>query len=212
MQVVLLERISKLGQMGEVVNVKSGYARNFLLPQKKALRATDNNIKHFETTRVELEAKNLETKKEAEKFKESINNKMFTIIRSASDSGSLYGSVSARDAMIVSEEEGLKIEKRQIVLEKPIKDLGIHKVIIALHPEVQAEISLNVARSLEEAELQKSGKTIQDVAEEADKEAQQEIEELFDEVGSAALDQDEEPETNSSKKVAIATDEPESDK
>jgi large subunit ribosomal protein L9 len=212
MQVVLLERISKLGQMGEVVNVKSGYARNFLLPQKKALRATDNNIKHFETTRVELEAKNLETKKEAEKFKESIHNKMFTIIRSASDSGSLYGSVSARDAMIVSEEEGLKIEKRQIVLEKPIKDLGIHKVIIALHPEVQAEISLNVARSLEEAELQKSGKTIQDVAEEADKEAQQEIEELFDEVGSAALDQDEEPETNSSKKVAIATDEPESDK
>ena len=212
MQVVLLERVAKLGQMGEVVNVKSGYARNFLLPQKKALRATDNNIKHFETKRVELEAKNLETKKEAEKFKESINNKMFTVIRSASDSGSLYGSVSARDAMIASEAEGLKIEKRQIVLEKPIKDLGIHKVIIALHPEVQAQISLNVARSLEESELQKSGKTIQDVAEEADKEAQQEIEELFDEVGSAALDQDEEPVMSSSEKMAIDTDEPESGK
>ena len=212
MQVVLLERVAKLGQMGEVVNVKSGYARNFLLPQKKALRATDNNIKHFETKRVELEAKNLETKKEAEKFKESINNKMFTVIRSASDSGSLYGSVSARDAMIASEAAGLKIEKRQIVLEKPIKDLGIHKVIIALHPEVQAQISLNVARSLEESELQKSGKTIQDVAEEADKEAQQEIEELFDEVGSAALDQDEEPVMSSSEKMAIDTDEPESGK
>ena len=179
MQVVLLERIPKLGQMGDLVVVKAGYARNFLLPQKKALRATQENIKKFENQRVELEAQNLETKKEAEKIMKSVNQKMFTVIRSASDSGSLYGSVSARDAILATEDEGLKITKKQIILEKPIKDLGVHKVMISLHPEVMAEISLNVARSLEEAEIQKSGKTIQDIAEEADKEAKMEIEDLL---------------------------------
>lgn len=203
MQVVLLERIPKLGQMGDLVVVKAGYARNFLLPQKKALRATQENIKKFENQRVELEAQNLETKKEAEKIMKSVNQKMFTVIRSASDSGSLYGSVSARDAILATEDEGLKITKKQIILEKPIKDLGVHKVMISLHPEVMAEISLNVARSLEEAEIQKSGKTIQDIAEEADKEAKMEIEDLFDDVGSAALDNEAEDSVQETNKESL---------
>jgi len=184
-QLVLLERIPKLGVMGDIVNVKPGYARNFLLPMKKAMRASEANIKKFELQRKELEAKNLETKKEAESIKEKINGSAFVIIRSASDSGSLYGSVTNRDAEEAMKTQGLIIDKKQIILVKPIKELGLHKLEVNLHPEVTASIEINVARSTEEAEIQKSGKTIQDAKLEADAEAEFNIAELFDDVGSA---------------------------
>ena len=184
-QLVLLERIPKLGVMGDIVNVKPGYARNFLLPMKKAMRASEVNIKKFELQRKELEAKNLETKKEAESIKEKINGSAFVIIRSASDSGSLYGSVTNRDAEEAMKTQGLIIDKKQIILVKPIKELGLHKLEVNLHPEVTASIEINVARSTEEAEIQKSGKTIQDAKLEADAEAEFNIAELFDDVGSA---------------------------
>lgn len=184
-QLVLLERVPKLGSMGDIVSVKPGYARNYLLPMKKAMRASENNIKKFELERKELEAKNLETKKEAENIKEKIDGNEFIIIRSASDSGSLYGSVTNRDAEEAMRTQGLIIDKKQIVLLKPIKELGLHKLAVNLHPEVIALILINVARSTEEAEIQKSGKTIQDVKLEKDAEAEFDIAELFDDVGSA---------------------------
>ena len=185
-QLVLLERVSKLGSMGDIVNVKPGYARNYLLPQKKALRASEHNIKKFEADRKELEAKNLETKKEAEKIKAKIDGSSYIIIRSASDSGSLYGSVTNKDAETAMKSDGLLVDKKQIVLSKPIKELGLHDLTINLHPEVIARIEINVARSNEEAEIQKSGKTIQDAKMEAEAEAEFDIAELFDDVGSAA--------------------------
>jgi large subunit ribosomal protein L9 len=186
-QLVLLERIPKLGVMGDIVNVKPGYARNFLLPQKKALRASEGNIKKFELERKDLEAQNLQTKKEAESAKSKIDGRTFIIIRSASDSGSLYGSVTSRDAEEAMKEEGLIVNRKQIILIKPIKDLGLHELLINLHPEVNATIDVNVARSAEEAEIQKSGKTIQDAKMEADADADFDIAELFDDVGSAAI-------------------------
>ena len=143
-QLVLLERIPKLGVMGDIVNVKPGYARNFLLPMRKAMRASEANIKKFELQRKELEAKNLETKKEAENIKEKINGSAFVIIRSASDSGSLYGSVTNRDAEEAMKTQGLIIDKKQIILVKPIKELGLHKLEVNLHPEVTASIEINV--------------------------------------------------------------------
>ncbi len=197
-ELVLLERVSKLGNMGDIVTVKPGYARNYLLPLKKALRASKSNIQKFESDRKELEAKNLETRKEAENIKEKVNDRSFTIIRSASDSGSLYGSVTNRDAEEVMKNEGLIIDKKQIVLMKPIKELGLHQLALNLHPEVVANIEINVARSEEEAEFQKSGKTVVDAKIEADAEAEFDIAELFDDVGSAARI-DSEPEDNSNE-------------
>lgn len=190
MQVILLERVAKLGQMGEVVSVKEGYARNFLLPQKKALRASEANIKAFEAQKAQLEARNLETKAEAEKLAEKLNGETFVIIRSASDAGALYGSVTTRDAADAATEAGFSIDRKQVVLGAPIKDLGLHSVGIHLHPEVEAEIVLNIARSAEEAALQAQGKSIQDLAAEADAEAEFEIAELFDDIGSAGNDDD----------------------
>ena len=197
-QLVLLERVAKLGIMGDVVSVKPGYARNFLLPMKKALRATVVNIKKFESERKGLEAQNLESKKEAESIKTKVDGKIFMIIRSASDSGSLYGSVTNRDAEEAMQLDGLSVNRKQIELTRPIKDLGLHELLINLHPEVVAKIEINVARSPEEAEIQKSGKTIQDAKLEADAEADFDIAELFDDVGSAAM-MDEELEEVSSK-------------
>ena len=188
MQVILLERVAKLGAMGEVVNVKEGYARNFLLPQGKALRASDANIKAFEAQKAALVAKNDESKADAAKLAEQIDGQTFVIIRSASDAGALYGSVTPRDAAEAAAEAGHQIDRKQIVLGAPIKDLGMHTVTVVLHPEVQAEIVLNVARSAEEAELQASGKSIQDRAAEEDAAAEFEIAELFDDLGSAAGD------------------------
>jgi len=190
MDVVLLERVAKLGQMGEIVSVKQGYARNFLLPQGKALRATDANMKRFEAERAQLEARNLESKGEAESLGTRLSGQQFIVIRSASDAGALYGSVTPRDIADVATAEGFSVDKKQITLDKPIKDLGLHDVTVVLHPEVEVTISINVARSTEEAELQASGKTIQELQAEADAEAEFDIAELFDEVGAAALDDD----------------------
>ncbi|MEX0969539.1 MAG: 50S ribosomal protein L9 [Paracoccaceae bacterium] len=190
MQVVLLERVVKLGQMGDVVNVKQGYARNFLLPQGKALRANAANLAQFETQRAQLEARNLDARKEAEAVGDKLNGQIFVVIRSASDAGSLYGSVTARDAADVATAEGFSINRGQIVLHRPVKELGMHTMSVVLHPEVTVEININVARSVEEAELQASGKSIQEMRAEADAAADYDIAELFDDVGSAANDED----------------------
>jgi large subunit ribosomal protein L9 len=160
MQVILLERIGRVGQMGDVVNVKDGYARNFLLPQGKALRATKENMQEFQKRRVQLEARNLELKKEAEAVATKLAGKRFTTIRQAGDTGQLYGSVSTRDIADVVEAGGFTIDRRQVVLEKPIKTLGIHPVKIALHPEVIVKIGVNVARSQDEAERQARGEDV----------------------------------------------------
>lgn len=188
MEVILLERVAKLGQMGEVVNVKNGYARNFLLPQGKALRASKESLAIFEAQRAQLEARNLETKGEAEKLAEKLDGQQFVVIRSASDTGSLYGSVTTRDAAEAATAEGFSVDKKQITLNAPIKELGLHSLEVVLHPEVSATITVNVARSTEEAELQASGKTIQELAAEADAEAEFDIAELFDDMGAAAID------------------------
>jgi large subunit ribosomal protein L9 len=188
MQVILLERVAKLGQMGEVVEVKPGFARNYLLPQGKALSASAQNIADFEARKAQLEAQNLETRKEAEAMADKLNGQQFIVIRQASDSGALYGSVSTRDAADAATENGFSLERKQVALTRPIKELGLHDVIVTLHPEVEATIQLNVARSNEEAELQASGKTIQDAAAEAEEAADYEIAELFEDIGAAASD------------------------
>jgi large subunit ribosomal protein L9 len=188
MQVILLQRVAKLGQMGEVVSVKDGYARNFLLPQGKALRASEANIASFATRKAQLEANNLETKREAEGVAAKLDGQSFVLIRSASDAGALYGSVSARDAADAATAAGFTVARAQVSLDRPIKELGIHPVTVVLHPEVSAKISLNVARSAEEAELQASGKSIQELAAEAEAAAEFEIAELFDDIGQAAAE------------------------
>lgn len=190
MQVILLERVAKLGQMGDVVDVKPGYARNFLLPQGKALSASEANISAFENRKAQLEAQNLETRKEAEAVAEKLNGQMFTVIRQASDSGALYGSVTPRDAAEAATAAGFTVDRKQIVILNPIKELGLHDMDAVLHPEVTATFTVNVARSEEEAEVQKSGKSIQELAAEAEAEAEFEIAELFDDMGSAASDDD----------------------
>ncbi len=189
MDVILLERVAKLGQMGDVVSVKQGYARNFLLPQGKALRATDGNVNHFESQKSQLEAQNLEAKGEAEAVVSKLDGQQFIVIRSASDAGALYGSVTNRDAADVSTEGGFTVDKKQIVLDRPIKELGLHDVTVVLHPEVSCKVTINVARSEEEAELQASGKSIQQLAAEAEAEAEFEIAELFDDMGAAAMEE-----------------------
>ena len=189
MHVILLERIAKLGQMGDVVSVKQGFARNFLLPQGKALRATDANKSHFETQKAQLETNNLETKKEADAIAAKLDGQQFTVIRSASDAGSLYGSVTTRDAADAATAAGFTVDKKQVALDTPIKELGVHDMTVVLHPEVQCTIQVNVARSPEEAELQASGKSIQDLAAEAEAEAEFEIAELFDDMGAAAAEE-----------------------
>ncbi|MFO1104497.1 MAG: 50S ribosomal protein L9 [Amaricoccus sp.] len=186
MDVVLLERVAKLGQMGEVVKVKDGYARNFLLPQGKALRATEGNLKRFETERAQLEARNLELKSEAEKVAAKLEGQTFVVIRSAADGGALYGSVTTRDAAEAATAAGFSLDRRQVHLNHPIKELGLHPLTVELHPEVTATINVNVARSQEEAAMQASGKTIQQLQAEADAEAEFDIQELFDDIGGAA--------------------------
>ncbi len=167
MQVILLERIGRLGQMGDVVNVKDGYARNFLLPQKKALRATEENLKRFETNRAQLEARNLELKKEAEAVAEKLQGQSFVAIRQAGDTGQLYGSVTPRDIVEIVTAGGFSIDRRQVALERPIKTLGVHPVRVALHPEVIVGVSLNVARTEDEAERQARGEDVTVIKDEA---------------------------------------------
>ena len=155
--VVLLERIEKLGQMGQVVNVKPGFARNYLLPQKKAMRATKANLAYFETQRHQLEATNLNRKTEAEAVAGKLNGLRVVVIRQAGESGQLYGSVSSRDIALAVTEAGFTVERHQVVLEHTIKTLGLHPVRVALHPEVAVSVSVNVAQSPEEAEMQEKG-------------------------------------------------------
>ena len=188
MKVVLLERVQKLGQMGDIVDVKSGYARNFLLPFHKALRATEQNIQYYEKQKSILEAKNIENIKEAESLKAKINGLSFTLIRSASDAGALYGSVSAKDIMDVVSQNGIVIAKNQINLEKPIKELGIYKIIVSLHPEISSEIIINVARTDEEAKLQEKGKenNSSDTKSSKNEEDKIEIDKMFDDESMAA--------------------------
>jgi len=159
MNIILLERVAKLGQMGEVVRVKNGYARNFLLPRGKALRATEANKKHFDGQRAQLETRNLERKGEAEAIAEKLNGQVFTIIRQAGDSGQLYGSVSTRDIAEAATAGGFSVERNQVILHTPIKALGLHKAPVHLHPEVDVEIVVNIARSAEEAERQAKGES-----------------------------------------------------
>ena len=185
MQVILLQRVAKLGQMGDVVKVKDGYGRNFLLPQGKALRASATNIASFAAKKVQLEATNLESRTEAQAFADTLNGQAFVVIRSASDSGALYGSVTTRDAAEAATAGGFTVDRNQVVLDRPIKDLGLHSVTVVLHPEVSAKITMNVARSPEEAELQAAGKSIQELAAEAEAEAEFDMAELFDEMGAA---------------------------
>lgn len=157
MQVVLLERIEKLGQMGDVVRVKNGFARNFLLPQNKALRATDANLKRFDQQRAELEARNLERRGEAADVASRMEDVSCILVRQASDMGQLYGSVNSRDIAESLSAAGYKVERGQVVLDRPIKTLGLHDVRIALHPEVTITVTANVARSEDEAALQAQG-------------------------------------------------------
>jgi large subunit ribosomal protein L9 len=157
MDVILLERVEKLGAIGDVVTVKNGFARNFLLPRKKALRANDANKRVFEANRANIEADNAARRGEAEKASKGVDGKTLTLIRQASNTGQLYGSVSARDLAELLAEDGTKVAKNQIVLDKPIKAIGVNDVKIQLHPEVVVTIKVNVARSPEEAELQAQG-------------------------------------------------------
>ena len=166
MQVILLQRIGRLGQMGDVVNVKDGYARNFLLPQKKALRATDANRQVFEGKRAQLEAINLEHKKEAEGVSTKLDGKSFVLIRAAGDTGQLYGSVSTRDIAEAVTAGGFTVNRNQIILDKPIKTLGVHALKVQLHPEVVVGVSLNIARSQDEADKQAKGENVSHIKDE----------------------------------------------
>lgn len=186
MQVILLERVAKLGQMGDVVDVKPGFARNYLLLQGKALSASKENIASFEAQKAQFEARNLETKTEAESLAAKLDGQQFVVIRSASDGGNLYGSVTTRDIADIATEEGFSIDRKQVIIRLPIKELGLHEVEVHLHPEVMCVVEINVARSPEEAELQASGKSIRELAAEEEAQAEFEISELFDDLGSAA--------------------------
>ena len=160
MDVILLERVAKLGQMGETVRVRPGFARNFLLARGKALRATAANKKHFETQRAQLETRNLERKAEAETVAQKLNGKSFVLIRQSGESGVLYGSVSTRDLAEAVTKAGFSVAREQFTLNTPIKTLGLHNVPVVLHPEVAVEVTVNIARSPEEAERQARGENV----------------------------------------------------
>jgi large subunit ribosomal protein L9 len=160
MEVILLERVAKLGQIGDVVRVKDGFARNFLLPKGKALRATKDNKVKFESMKVQLETRNLELKGEAEKISTKLDGQSFIVLRQASESGQLYGSVSARDLVDILTTGGFTVTRSQINIHAPIKTLGLHKVPVVLHPEVEVTVTINVARSAEEAERIARGENV----------------------------------------------------
>jgi large subunit ribosomal protein L9 len=191
MHVILLERIGRLGQMGDVVTVKDGFARNFLLPQGKALRATTANRERFERDRSQLEARNLELQSEAQAVATKLGGQSFIVIRQAGDSGQLYGSVTTRDIATVVTEGGFSIERRQVLLDRPIKTLGVHEVRIGLHSEVEPHVLVNVARSPDEAARQARGEQVtgraMDEAEEEAEAAKRAAEQLFE--ADAAADE-----------------------
>lgn len=177
MDIILLERIGNLGNIGDVVTVKDGYARNFLLPQKKALRANDSNKKVFEANRDRLEKENAERRGEAEKQGEKVDGTEIVLIRASSNAGQLYGSVNVRDIIAGLTEKGHEIDKKQVIMGSPIKSIGMHDVTVALHPEVHVTVKANVARSDDEAELQSQGV---DVLAQMFEDEQREIEEMAD--------------------------------
>ena len=194
MEIILLERIAKLGQMGDTVRVKNGYARNFLLPAGRALRATEANKKRFETDRAQLEARNLDAKKEAEAVAEKLTGNTFVVIRSAGETGQLYGSVSTRDIAETLTEGGFSTTRQQVRLDRPVKSIGLLEILIMLHPEVEVPITLNVARSKDEAERQARGEDLtqrETFEEEIEEEAAPDLEEVFENPEDVELASDE---------------------
>ncbi|HLY04197.1 MAG TPA: 50S ribosomal protein L9 [Rhizomicrobium sp.] len=188
MQVILLERVEKLGQIGDVVKVKDGFARNYLLPKKKALRATKQNRDYFETQRVQLEARNLERKTEAQGVAGKLEGKSFVLLRQAGDRGQLYGSVSPRDIADIVSAGGFTISRSQVPLDKAIKTIGLFPVSIVLHPEVRVHVTINVARTEDEAERQARGEDV--LAERApEEEAAETAAEMFEEGAGPAADE-----------------------
>ena len=184
MDVILLERIARLGQMGDTVSVKDGFARNFLFPQGKALRANEANKKKFENERAQLEARNLERKSEAQQVADKLDGKTFVVIRSAGETGQLYGSVSTRDIADIITSEGFTIIRTQVELNHPIKTIGLHNVAVNLHPEVQVNVTVNIARSAEEAERQAAGEDLTSIEAIYGIEEKPLLEEVFDEEGA----------------------------
>src|SRR5437762_8687769 len=160
MQVILLERVEKLGQMGDVVKVKDGFARNFLLPKKKALRATKSNREYFETQKAQLDARNLERRSEAQKVAQKLEGKIFVLLRQAGDRGQLYGSVSPRDISDAITAGGFSVSRTQVPLDHAIKSIGLHPIAVVLHPEVRVNVTINVARTEDEAERQARGEDV----------------------------------------------------
>jgi large subunit ribosomal protein L9 len=189
MQVVLLERVEKLGQIGDVVKVKDGFARNFLLPKKKALRATKANMVYFETQRVQLETRNLEHRKEAERIGEKLKGKTFVLLRQAGDRGQLYGSVSPRDIADVVTAGGFTIARTQVPIDKAIKSIGLHPIVVVLHPEVRISVTVNVARTEDEAERQARGEDVL-VEQTEEEEVMVNAEALFEEGAGPKRDED----------------------
>jgi large subunit ribosomal protein L9 len=193
MQVILLERVEKLGQMGDEVKVKDGFARNYLLPKKKALRATEANREFFKTQKTQLEARNLERKKEAEGVSGKLSGKTFVMLRQAGDRGQLYGSVSPRDIADIVTAGGFSISRGQVPLDKAIKTIGLHEVNVVLHPEVRVKVTINVARTDDEADRQARGEDVlAEVAEEEAAEAAPAAEALFEEGAGPKPDETEE--------------------
>ena len=189
MQVILLERVEKLGQMGDEVRVKDGFARNFLLPKKKALRANKTNRAYFETQRAQLEARNLENKKEAGSVAKKLEGKVFVLLRQAGDRGQLYGSVSPRDIADAISAGGFSVSKAQVPLDKAIKNIGMHPLTVVLHPEVRIGVTINVARTDDEAERQARGEDV--LAEATDEEPAVDAEALFETGAGPKTDGDE---------------------
>lgn len=194
MEVILLERVAKLGQMGETVRVKDGFARNFLLPKGKALRATKENKARFEGMRQDLEARNLAEKGEAQKIADKLDGKSFNVLRQASDTGQLYGSVTGRDLATLISEAGIAVNRSQIALNAPIKSIGQHKVQVALHPEIDVTVTIAVARNAEEAERLARGENVTVRRQEGDEPAEEEVApETFFEEAAVSAEEVEEP-------------------
>ncbi len=219
MQVILLERIGKLGQMGDTVTVKDGFARNYLLPQGKALRATETNKERFEKDRATLETRNLELKSEAENVAGKLNDQSFIAIRQAGDTGQLYGSVSTRDIADIITEAGFSVSRNQIQLDKPIKLLGVHPLHVSLHPEVIVSVNVNVARTEEEAKRQARGEDVSaqdsdDIIEEAiaveevfeDEDLAKQAEETLEAEASPDAEEDSADTTAKSEDVTVEAD------
>ncbi len=191
MEIILLERVEKLGQMGDVVSVKNGYARNYLLPQGKALRASKSNLQVFETQRAQLEADNLKRKDEAAAVGEKLDGETVILIRAASESQQLYGSVSTQDIARAVTEKGYTVDRKQVVMDKVLKTLGLHEVRVRLHPEVAVSVTVNIARSQEEAEIQARGESVEEAAEAALDARDEAIADVFESTADAELEGDE---------------------